>query len=101
MLILTTYFEVRGTKRAKKGEKFPVESEDYKIKLTYKGLDNKERTTHILMCPQPDKLKGGFASYDIKLNPNQSYLIALTIAFLISGEKDKRIAWSSSGNQKI
>ena len=84
-------FEVRGTKRARKGEKFPIESQDYKINLRYTGLDNKERTTQILMCPQPNKLQGGFASYEIKLDPDQSYLISLTIAFLISGEKEREL----------
>jgi glycogen debranching enzyme len=84
-------FEVRGTYRAKKGKKFPIESDDYKINLKYVGLDNIERTTQILMCPQPGKLKGGKATYEIKLEPNQSYLISLTIAFLISGEKKREL----------
>jgi glycogen debranching enzyme len=84
-------FEVRGTIRAKKGKKLPVESGNSNIKLGYIGLDNKERNTRIMMCPSPDTQKGGTASYNIKLSPNQSYIISLTIAFLISGEKEKDI----------
>lgn len=84
-------FEVRGTIRAKKGRMLKVNSDNQKLTLGYVGLDNKERNTNIVMCPCPDKLYGNIASYNIRLDPNQSFIISLTIAFMISGEKEKQI----------
>jgi glycogen debranching enzyme len=84
-------FEVRGTVRSKQGIKVPLESENNKITLGYLGLDGVKRTTQISMCPRPDMLVGGLATYKIKLKPNESFPISLTIVFNIVGEKEKDI----------
>ncbi len=84
-------FEVRGTSRAKKGKLLPVETESNRLKLGYIGLDDKLRNTRIFMCPDPAKIEHNIASYDIRLNPNQSFLISITITFMITGEKEKAI----------
>jgi glycogen debranching enzyme len=84
-------FEVRGTNRAGKGTRLPPESGKSLLKLGYSGLDNKLRHTQIMLCPEPTRLENSIASYDIELDPNQSYLISMTVAFQISGEKEKTI----------
>jgi glycogen debranching enzyme len=84
-------FEVRGTTRASKGTRLPPEQGKSSLKLGYSGLDNKHRHTHIMLCPEPATLENSIASYDIELEPDQSFLISLTIAFRISGEKEKAI----------
>jgi len=84
-------FEVRGTKRTKKGAKSPLKAENGKIAIGYTGLDGIERTTRISLCPEPDEMKGNSVFYHIKLIPQQSILISITIAFIISGEKENEV----------
>jgi glycogen debranching enzyme len=84
-------FEIRGTVRAKKGRILPVETHINRLKLGYIGLDDKLRNTRIFMCPDPTAFEQNVATYEISLKPNQSYLISITIAFMITGEKEKAI----------
>lgn len=84
-------FEVRGTSRVKKGRLLPVETQSNRMKLSYIGLDEKLRNTRIFMCPDPAKFEQNVATYAINLNPNQSFLISMSIAFMITGEKEKTI----------
>jgi glycogen debranching enzyme len=84
-------FEVRGTPRAKKGALLPVQAKHNSMTLGYVGLDEKQRNTRIFMCPDPSSLDQNSASYNISLDPNQSYLISLSITFMITGEKEKEI----------
>lgn len=84
-------FEVRGTVRQKKGRLLPLESGDHFIKLGYVGLDNSERSTHVSMCPKPDRLNKNTVSYDIRLQPGKSQVIAMTVAFMTNGEKKNDI----------
>jgi glycogen debranching enzyme len=84
-------FEVRGTSRTKKGTLLPAEAKNNRLTLGYVGLDEKQRNTRIFMCPDPTILEQNSASYDVKLNPNQSFLISLSITFMITGEKEKEI----------
>lgn len=84
-------FEVRGTVRQKKGRLLPLESGDHFIKLGYVGLDNSERSTQVSMCPKPDRLNKNTVSYDIRLQPGKSQVIAMTVAFMTNGEKKNDI----------
>jgi glycogen debranching enzyme len=48
-------FEVRGTKRARRGERLPVTSHDGWTVLRYRGLDDVERRTRIRSLRTPDR----------------------------------------------
>jgi glycogen debranching enzyme len=84
-------FEVRGTTRAKKGKLLPPKATANRLKLSYLGLDSKQRTTRIFICPDPESFKKNMATFDISLGPNKSHLVAVTATFMITGEDEKDI----------
>lgn len=84
-------FEVRGTQRLKKGIKLPHKTDNNRIDLGYVGLDNVQRNTSITLCPGPEDLVQNIALYRIKLNPNESRLISISIDFLTGDTKQKTI----------
>jgi len=72
-------FEVRGTRRAKRGTRLPdVEAAD--ITLRYLGLDQVERRTHIRWSRQPDRVAAGVATYRFSLAPHESVDFEVWIA---------------------
>jgi glycogen debranching enzyme len=60
-------FEVRGSKRERRGTRHePVVARDH-VTLSYEGLDRIERRTRLAFDPAPDELTGGQALYDLRL----------------------------------
>ncbi len=84
-------FEVRGIQRVQKGTKHPLKIENDNLVIGYLGLDQVERRTEISLHPDPDKVEGNVAVYNIILNPGQSFLISMTAAFIIGGEKEAEV----------
>ena len=64
-------FEVRGVKRAKRGEDFPTQTRDGKIRFRYRGLDNVTRFTEISFDPPPRTLTGRRASYLLEMKQDE------------------------------
>ena len=60
-------FEVRGSKRERRGTRHePVVARD-RVTLSYEGLDRIERRTRLTFDPVPDELTGGQALYRLRL----------------------------------
>jgi glycogen debranching enzyme len=74
-------FEVRGTKRARKGDRLPdlVEG-DAAIILGYKGLDGVLRRTRLEFSPRPAFLTTREACFHITLKPKEQESIYTTVA---------------------
>jgi glycogen debranching enzyme len=72
-------FEVRGTKRARKGERLPDRVEGNAAVLGYKGLDGVTRRTRLEFSPQPDSLTAGEASFQIKLGPREEKSLFVSV----------------------
>ncbi|HBA87241.1 MAG TPA: amylo-alpha-1,6-glucosidase [Geobacter sp.] len=72
-------FEVRGTKRERRGNLAPVQLAAASAKLSYQGLDGAVRTTEITFCPQPERLEADEARYLVTLEPKQSVIIGITV----------------------
>ena len=70
-------FEVRGTHRARRGERLPAELGSGSVVLGYRGLDGLTRRTRIVMQPAPDTLGENEATVSITLAPRAeaSYLV--------------------------
>jgi len=64
-------FEVRGTKRAHKGERLPDQVEGDAAILAYKGLDGVMRCTRLEFSPRPASLTTREAHFQITLAPQE------------------------------
>jgi glycogen debranching enzyme len=65
-------FEVRGTIRGKRGRLLPAAIEQDCVLLSYKGLDNRKRSTRITFNPPPEEIGAGLVTYDLQLAPHES-----------------------------
>lgn len=74
-------FEVRGTRRNRRGEKLKSLVEPDMVTLSYRGLDNVTRRTRIHISPVPEHLSSSDCRFDIALAPKQNLLIRLQFIF--------------------
>ncbi len=73
-------FEVRGTKRAKKGERLSDTLEGDAAVLNYRGLDNITRKTRIAFTPKPRVLTTRQARYEFTLDPKKEQSVFVTVS---------------------
>ena len=73
-------FEVRGTKRAKKGERLSDTLEGDAAILNYRGLDNVTRKTRIAFTPKPRVLTTRQARYEFTLDPKKEQSVFVTVS---------------------
>ena len=81
-------FEIRGTKRLKKGILLPLNSDSNSLEIKYIGLDNIKRTTRVLMKPEPDFIDNYLVNYFVSLKPGENIYIFPTLSFEISGKEN-------------
>jgi glycogen debranching enzyme len=60
-------FEVQGHARPKRGELLPARIDDAAVRLAYRGLDDRVRTTHIAFSRTPVALSAGSAAFLLPL----------------------------------
>ncbi|HEY3658548.1 MAG TPA: amylo-alpha-1,6-glucosidase [Steroidobacteraceae bacterium] len=65
-------FEVRGERRAARGESFAELQSDHGVMLRYMGLDKIERATCLTFEPAPKTLTTARAAYELSLKPNET-----------------------------
>src|SRR5262245_39954439 len=68
-------FEVRGSKRERRGTRREPVLERQRVTLGYEGLDGKVRRTRLAFDPAPDELDGGHALYHLRLAPRATSTI--------------------------
>ena len=73
-------FEVRGTKRAKKGERLPDSLDGDCVVLSYQGLDDVNRNTRIRFTPKPRTLTTRQARYEFALEPKKEQSVFITVS---------------------
>jgi glycogen debranching enzyme len=74
-------FEVRGTRRAQRGERLPDSRGPDEYLMRYRGLDGVERRTRIRWSRAPDRLDGGRASFLLALQPRETAALEISIAY--------------------
>ncbi|NAZ36480.1 amylo-alpha-1,6-glucosidase [Rubellimicrobium sp. CFH 75288] len=72
-------FEVRGEIRAQRGRLDPPRVGEGGILWTYRGLDGRERATHLRLDPAPARLDGECARFDLRLGPGEWRVIVLDV----------------------
>jgi glycogen debranching enzyme len=78
-------FEVRGTQRAKKGQRLPDQNGDDYV-MCYRGLDERERRSRVRWSRQPDKVDAGRAAFLLRLEPKESATIVISISYETDAE---------------
>jgi glycogen debranching enzyme len=73
-------FEVRGTPRARKGERLPDHVRPDCIQLEYRGLDHVLRLTRIHFDREPEEISPGHCRFPIRLGPKESLTFEITVA---------------------
>jgi glycogen debranching enzyme len=73
-------FEVRGTKRPRRGRRLPEVTDEATLIFGYEGLDGVRRRTRISFEPPPQALSGRQARYHLALAPRQSVTLLVAIA---------------------
>ena len=71
-------FEVRGQRRARRGEPGAPLVEDARVILHYVGLDGVARRTVLQFSPRPTQVTGSTAAWAVDLDPHQSLTLELT-----------------------
>ena len=74
-------FEVRGTRRPKRGERLPDTRGRDEYLMQYRGLDEVERRARIRWSRPPDRLDGGRATFLLALQPRETAALEVTIAY--------------------
>ncbi|HYH55290.1 MAG TPA: glycogen debranching N-terminal domain-containing protein, partial [Anseongella sp.] len=77
-------FEIRGVPREKKGNLLAPETRgSQRIILSYEGLDQVKRSTHLQFNPAPQKLEDHRVVYTVTLEPKAEFRISYTAVFRV------------------
>ena len=79
-------FEVRGTRRERRGTTLPARAGRATVELSYRGLDAATRRTDLRFDPPPDELTASSARYVVSLTPHQSATIEIVVSCLGAAE---------------
>jgi glycogen debranching enzyme len=75
-------FEVRGTKRARKGQHLEPQVKRDSVALSYRGLDDLVRYTNIRCTPAPERVSSQGCEFNIVLQPKQEIVVEIVVACL-------------------
>ncbi len=76
-------FEVRGTRRAKHGQRTFRRVSECLFEFRYVGLDDVTRTTRMHFDPPPSELRDGYARWDVDLDQSGEQAIVIKTCCLI------------------
>lgn len=78
-------FELRGTKRERRGRRVETEVTHDGLVLAYEGLDECLRRTRIVFDPKPTRLSESMATFQIRLEPGEEASYRWAIACEVDG----------------
>jgi glycogen debranching enzyme len=73
-------FEVRGTERARRGERLKDINGDEYV-MSYRGLDQRERRSRLRWSRSPDKVDAGRAVFLLRLEPKETATIVVSVSY--------------------
>jgi glycogen debranching enzyme len=80
-------FELRGTKRSRRGELEEAAIERGVIRLPYRGLDRVRRTTVLQFSPAPEALRASHAGFRFHLAPGHDATVQVQVECRIDGQR--------------
>jgi glycogen debranching enzyme len=84
-------FELRGTKRERRGRRIDTELVHDGLVLAYEGLDGRLRRTRIVFDPPPTRLSESAATYQIRLEPGEAASYRWAIACEVNAESHAEV----------
>ena len=72
-------FEVRGTRRDRRGTTLPSQTAERHIRLGYRGLDDEERWTSIEWSEPPNAMSAGLVRFEYDLARQRPYTLSTAI----------------------
>ncbi len=78
-------FEVRGIKRARRGELCPPVAHDGSLVLSYRGLDGVERRAEIRAAPQTWRAANGSLSLTCEIDPQKTETFFVKVRCVVGG----------------
>jgi glycogen debranching enzyme len=94
-------FEVRGTKRARKGRMLSPEVADGHVVRAYRGLDDVVRRSVIRCSPLPAATTDSGFSFDYALEPRQEEVILFTIDCEREGQSLPKLGYDAAYSQAM
>ena len=90
-------FEVRGTRRERRGTPEEAAVEQDAVTLAYTGLDKRRRETRLQFEPAPDQIEAGHAVFDVLLGPGEQKTVFVEVLCGVGlGARSPRRAFFSS-----
>src|SRR5256885_889087 len=89
-------FEVRGTKRARKGQHREPQVKRDTVTLSYQGLDGLLRHTRIRCTPAPDRISAQGCEFNIVLQPKQEIIVEIDFSCLCGSCPARRDIFSTT-----
>ncbi|HEX4340295.1 MAG TPA: amylo-alpha-1,6-glucosidase [Polyangiaceae bacterium] len=89
-------FEVRGTRRAKRGVRLPTRIDGGTAIMMYRGLDDVTRTTRLVFTPDPTSLTEREAAFQVHLEAKQTKELFVTVSCGVGGERRQLVAYESA-----
>jgi glycogen debranching enzyme len=83
-------FEVRGTGRARRGDRLEPRVEGAAVLIPYEGLDGVVRRTRLEFSPPPRHLTGCDARFDLKLPPQGEATLDVVLSCEVGGVAPRR-----------
>ena len=81
-------FEVRGERRAARGEFRTALKSDHSVRMSYLGLDKIERATEICFSPAPKTLTTARAAFDVSMKPRATRRIFVRCGVVGASDSD-------------
>jgi glycogen debranching enzyme len=84
-------FELRGSKRERRGDRIKTEVTTDAVVIAYNGLDHCVRRTRILFDPCPARLSESLANFQVHLEPGKDASYRWAVACEVDGESPVEI----------
>ncbi|WJW75897.1 amylo-alpha-1,6-glucosidase [Thiohalobacter sp. IOR34] len=92
-------FEVRGLKRARRGELLPAEIGKREVRLGYRGLDTVERYTRLSFNRDPLELEAGRARFRLRVTPRHCVELNLALGCEAGEAKGGRLSFAKAARR--
>jgi glycogen debranching enzyme len=89
-------FEVRGTRRARRGDHLPEVVEADGVVLAYRGLDGVTRRTRLVCTPPPDEVGRSDLRFEVTLPPHGEETVELTVLCEHDGAGPERLSFDAA-----